>query len=143
MGRHQTKVAVALLLIILSFIHLSKFNEGDIDITSIDSVLSIGINNADIKFYHTHASAAPTDATTRKTSITKQTAGTITLSNICLRYKTAAIISAEPTNNTSSLVQYTNEEVELLSHQEMTNNNTISNMRSYYVKCDQALCRHA
>ena len=128
MGRHQTKVAVALLLIILSFIHLSKFNEGDIDITSIDSVLSIGINNADIKFYHTHASAAPTDATTRKTSITKQTAGTITLSNICLRYKTAAIISAEPTNNTSSLVQYTNEEVELLSHQEMTNNNTIFNI---------------
>ena len=108
MGRHQTKVAVALLLIILSFIHLSKFNEGDKDITSISTIG--GINNADKFFYHTHASAAPTDATTRKTSITKQTAGTITLSNICLRYKTQAIISAEPTtNNNTSLVQYTNE----------------------------------
>ena len=96
---HQTKIVVAAILIVLSSILLSNF-----DVT--DSTISIKKSS---KLYYTNTSGAPSNVTSRRTTITKQTAGTIALSNICLRYKTIL-----DSNNTAI---YIDDEIELLSHQ--------------------------
>jgi len=100
---NQTKVVVAVVLMFVSTILLSTYDGIDVTTTS-----TIKKNRST---FYSQARSEVSNVTSRRSAITKQTAGTITLSNICLRYKTTL-----DSNNT---VIYT-DEIDLLSHQNTT-----------------------